>query len=34
MNSYKYYQAEYRNSGNKGKKEENSNRDSNLFFII
>lgn len=34
MNSYKYYQADYRNSGNKGKKEDVVTKDSNLFFII
>ena len=34
MNSYKYYQAEYRASGQKEKKSEQVTRDFNLFFII
>lgn len=33
MNSYKYYQAEYKTSGKKQEKTTND-RDFNLFFII
>lgn|GEM_PF-2263702 len=35
MNSYKYYQVDYKMSGNKDKKNpEEVNKDTNLFFII
>lgn len=35
MNSYKYYQAEHKMSGNKEKKQDNSSKyDTNLLFII
>ncbi len=34
MNSYRYYQADYRSNGSTPKKSENIDRSVDLFFII